>query len=84
MINLFIIVQHLPIISGSLPEPSWGPPRPWRHLAGAKHVFFSLRLDWLAVHMPYAIAEQGAREFKGVQYTVMLLSRVTKDSRSVR
>jgi hypothetical protein len=84
MINLFIIVEHLPVISGSLPESSWGPTKPWRHLAGAKRVFSSLRLDCLAVHTPYASAEQGARQFKGVQHTAMLLSRVTKDSGSVR
>lgn len=84
MINLFIIVQRLPIISASLPEPSWGPPRPRRHLAGAKRVFFSLRLDCLAVHAPYAITEQGARQFEGVQHTAMLLSRVTNDCRSIR
>lgn len=84
MINSFIIVQHLPSISGSLPEPSWGPPRHWRRLAGAQRVFFSLRLDCLAVHMPDAIAEQGARQFRSLQHTAMSLSRMTKDSRSVQ
>ncbi|RCW80144.1 hypothetical protein C7476_115109 [Phyllobacterium bourgognense] len=84
MIGSFIIVQHLPSISGSLPEPSWGPPRPRRHLAGAKRVFFSLRLDCLAVHTPYAITQQGARQFEGIQHTALLLSRVTNDCRSIR
>lgn len=80
----FIIVQHLPIPSGSLPESSCGPPRPWLRLAGAQPGFSSLRPNFLAVHTPDAITEQESGKFKGVQHRAMHLSRVTTDSWSVQ